>query len=342
MDPDDVFCTHCGRRSEKREEIRGAVSLIRTKLTALANEFLSVKEVNPEWFEFSSQSGAQSTFQKVNIQYEAVVQLEPEKMQLTFWDKMVESSAGMNAGFSGEVKVQKGIEVDKKIHGQLLFGGKYGFEYGKLREVVKTIAGEHGWQFKTVIFKPRMSMDSGDSNVKKRMPFPKILLSIIVLLLIAAIGTAGYLFFSDRPSTATSRTEIGVRESNSPENSGSTDNPDQLAPAEPRGFQRGGTVAGGRPFIVTDRDVYKYGERINVHYYNAPGYSRDWICVVRAGSPRTAAGNYKYIPRGGRGILTFKSPRPGKYEVRAYYSYSPSQYTISARHRFTVVRQPFE
>jgi len=106
---------------------------------------------------------------------------------------------------------------------------------------------------------------------------------------------------------------------------------------EPRVLQRDGIVADGRPFIETDKDVYYYGEQIRVHYYNAPGYARDWICIVPAGSRNTAAGNYQYIPRGGRGVLIFKSPRPGRYEARAYYSYSPYRYTVSSRYGFTVV-----
>lgn len=343
MEQNAVFCTYCGNRSEKREEGNAeGTSHIRSQLTALANEFLSVREVSPVWLEFSSQTGAQSPLQKVNIQYDAVVQLDQEKKQLTFWEKMVERSVGTNAGFFKEMKVQKGIKVDKKIHGQLLFGGKYGFEYGKLREVAKNIAAECGWQFKTVIFKPKMNMDSGGSPYKKKIPFLKILLPVLVLLFIAALGTAGYLFFSDRSTTTTSQTEIGGSDSNLEDSSDNAGNTDNMAPAEPRVLQRSGTVAGGRPFVITDKDVYNYGERIKVHYYNAPGYSRDWICVVRAGSPRTAAGNYKYIPRRGRGVLSFKPPRPGNYEARAYYSYSPFQYTISARHSFTVVRQPFE
>ena len=343
MEPDAVFCTHCGNRSEKREANNASgTSIIRSQITALANEFLSVNEVSPSWFEFSSRTGDQSPLQKVNVRYDAVVQLEPEKKQLTFWEKMVESSVGTNAGFFSEVKIQKGIEVDKKIHGQLLFGGKYGFEYGKLREIVKTIAAEQGWQFKTVIFKPKMNADSGGRDSQKSIPFQKILLTVLVLLFIAALSTAGYLFFSDRSTTATSQTEVGGSDSNLADNPDVAGNPDHMASTEPRDLQRVGTVASGKPFVITDKDVYNYGERIKVYYYNAPGYSRDWICVVRAGSPRTAAGNYKYIPRGGRGVLSFKSPRPGKYEARAYYGYSPSQYTISTRYRFTVVSRPFE
>jgi hypothetical protein len=101
-------------------------------------------------------------------------------------------------------------------------------------------------------------------------------------------------------------------------------------------------IAQGRPLplIETDKNIYNYGEKIRVHYYNAPGYSRDWLCIVPAGSRNTAAGNYQYIPGGGRGVLIFRSPRPGRYEARAYYYYSPREYAVSARYGFTVKYRP--
>ncbi len=152
--PDAAFCTNCGARLQEKKQSVQEESPIGKQLLDLANDFLSVREIAPGRFEFSSETGAQSLVQKIKIKYEAVAQLAPEKRQLTFWEKMVERSAGMDAGFFSEKKVQKGIEVGKKVHGHLLFGGKYGFEYGKLREVVKAIAVEQGWKFKTAIFKP--------------------------------------------------------------------------------------------------------------------------------------------------------------------------------------------
>ena len=96
------------------------------------------------------------------------------------------------------------------------------------------------------------------------------------------------------------------------------------------------SIAWGKPLIETDRNIYNYGEKIRVYYYHAPGYSRDWICIVPAGSRNTDAGDYKYIHRRGRGVLIFESPRPGRYEARAYYSYRPGRYVVTARYRFTV------
>jgi hypothetical protein len=101
-------------------------------------------------------------------------------------------------------------------------------------------------------------------------------------------------------------------------------------------------IAQGRPLplIVTDKNIYNYGEQIRVHFYRAPGFSRDWICIVPEGSLDTEAGDYQYISRRGQGILIFNSPGPGRYEARAYYGYSPGRYVVTARYRFTVVHHP--
>ncbi len=92
--------------------------------------------------------------------------------------------------------------------------------------------------------------------------------------------------------------------------------------------------------LYTERDTYTRGERIRVHFSGAPGLEGDWICIVSAGSPDTTAGIYQYIPRGDRtGHVIFRAPRPGYYEVRAYYNYRRDGYVVSARHAFTVVNK---
>jgi len=90
--------------------------------------------------------------------------------------------------------------------------------------------------------------------------------------------------------------------------------------------------------VRTEKDVYDQGEVIRVHFSNAPGYSSDWICIVRAGSPDSAAGNYKYLPRGvSAGTLSFNPPTPGAYEARAYYNYRHGGYRVSGRYAFQVI-----
>ncbi|MBN1472162.1 MAG: zinc ribbon domain-containing protein [Syntrophaceae bacterium] len=312
---DAAFCIHCGSRLEGPEEPHASdTSPMTTQLLALSNDFLSVRETAPGRFEFSSETGTRSPLQKVKIKYEAVAQLETQTKQLTFWEKMVESSAGITAGVFAEKTAQKGIDVSKNIHGHLLFGGKYGFEYGKLKDVVKVIAGENGWHYKTVLFKPDIGKEKASKDFWKRRLSMKILIPVVVLFFIALLGSVAYVYFSGRS------------------NAGSSDQR-----SANRGFaQTGSENDQSQQIIKTDKDTYDYGERIRVQYFNAPGHSRDWICIVPEGSRNTYAGDYQYIPRRGEGVLTFASPSPGKYEARVFYRYFPGQYRITARYNFTV------
>jgi len=88
--------------------------------------------------------------------------------------------------------------------------------------------------------------------------------------------------------------------------------------------------------IETDKLVYNHGEQIKVKYSNAPGDSKDWICIVPAGSRDREAGDWKYIPTKGNGALIFESPQPGDYEARAFYRYKTEQYDVTARYSFKV------
>jgi zinc-ribbon domain len=166
-----------------------------------------------------------------------------------------------------------------------------------------------------------------------------ILGGIVIVLIIIALAMSKSNISNKTAVNQTQGARQGVNSEElsqtNPQNS-YPENAENMESLKPKVFQRHGIVAGGNPLIETDKDIYNYGEKIRVHYYNAPGYPRDWICIVPAGSRNTAAGNYQYIPRGGRGVLIFRSPRPGRYEARAYYSYSPREYAVSARYGFTV------
>jgi hypothetical protein len=97
------------------------------------------------------------------------------------------------------------------------------------------------------------------------------------------------------------------------------------------------TTSWAAPRVSTDKSSYNLGEQIHVHFSGAPGVYGDWICIVPAGAPDTAAGDYQYLPnRANRGTLTFTAHSPGEYEVRAYFNYRLNGYVVSARHAFTV------
>lgn len=91
------------------------------------------------------------------------------------------------------------------------------------------------------------------------------------------------------------------------------------------------------PNLQTDKNNYQPGETIKVHFNDAPGNSRDWVCITLSSIPDTTAGEYQYLPSKARqGSLTFTAPAAGHYEVRAYYDYSKLGYVVSARHAFSV------
>jgi cell division protein FtsL len=170
-----------------------------------------------------------------------------------------------------------------------------------------------------------------------------ILGGIVIALIIIALVMSKSNISNKTAMTGTNEANQGMNSEEQVQADSQNDYPESMentGSMEPRILQRDGIVADGRPFIETDKDVYYYGEQIRVHYYNAPGYARDWICIVPAGSRNTAVGNFHYIPRGGRGQLLFRSPRPGRYEARAFYSYSPLRYIVSARYGFTVEDRP--
>ncbi len=321
-EPDAAFCSNCGRRMDTGAPAADQ-SPVAEELLALNSEFLSVRQTAPGRFEFSSDTGAASPLQRVKIQYDALAILEPETRQLVFWEKMVESSSGMQAGVFTEKTKQKGIEVGKGVHGELLFGGKYGFEYGNLREVVKNIAAGQGWKFKLSIFKPRAQTSAAASAGK--FPFLKVIAVCAAVLLVLLLLLIGYCSLKGDSSKQASRTDAGIYE-------------DDEAGEEPEGIYeenaRGPGEAG--QIIMTDRKVYRSGEEIRVNYYQAPGGSRDWICIVPVGSKNTDAGDYQYIPQRGDGVMTFRSPGPGRYEARAFYRYNAGEYRITARYTFVV------
>ena len=170
-----------------------------------------------------------------------------------------------------------------------------------------------------------------------------ILGGIVIVLIIIALAMSKSNIFNKKAVNQTQGASQGVNSEEQLQASsqnGYPKNSENVGSIEPKVFQRHGTVAGGNPFIETDKNIYNYGEQISVHFYRAPGFSRDWICIVPEGSLDTEAGDYQYIPGRGRGVLIFKSPGPGRYEARAYYRYSPGRYVVTARYRFTVVDHP--
>ena len=193
LDPDDEICTKCGAPfGEEGEGIEGE-GAIGAELLSLDNDFLCVSKISPQWFELTSRAGALVPGQKVTIQYQAVAQLVPEKYQVVFWEKMMETLLGMDADSSQESSIRKPIDENQEIHGYLMFGGPYGLRYDRLHRVVKAIANEQGWQFELSTSKPVMdftpSMETAlpSHASRKGRWLPAILAGAVILVLVAGL-----------------------------------------------------------------------------------------------------------------------------------------------------------
>ena len=153
---EDAFCTSCGTPVTRVSAAGAATGGLKQQLLGLKSEFLEAKELNPSRLEFSNEVAAKSPGKKIKIQYSAVADLDESKKVISFWEKLVEKSFGFSdAGFSFEKFSQKNREVSKEGKGTLLAGGKYQYNYGKLRQAVKSLADQAGWKFKLCIFKPK-------------------------------------------------------------------------------------------------------------------------------------------------------------------------------------------
>ncbi|MBP1750422.1 MAG: tetratricopeptide repeat protein [Deltaproteobacteria bacterium] len=199
LEPDEDICTKCGALFEENTESSEGEGPIGEELLSLANDFLCVNRKSPQWFELTSRPEAQVPGQKVTIKYEAVAQLVPGKYQVLFWEKMMETLVGIDAGSSQASSIQN-IDANQEIHGHLMFGGPYGFRYDRLYRVVKSIANEWGWQFELSMSKPVMDFTPPretalpsqeeaaypDTSRKSRW-IPTILAGAVILVVAAAL-----------------------------------------------------------------------------------------------------------------------------------------------------------
>jgi tetratricopeptide (TPR) repeat protein len=192
LKPDEDLCTKCGALFEENGEDSEGEGSIGAELLSLANDFLCVSRIGPQWFELTSRPGAQVPDQKVTIQYQAVAQLVPGKYQVLFWEKMMETLVGIDADSSQASSIQN-IDANQEIHGHLVFGGPYGFRYDRLHRVVKAIANEWGWQFELSMTKPAMDftppMETAfpSHTPRKSRWIPAILAGAVILVVVAAL-----------------------------------------------------------------------------------------------------------------------------------------------------------
>lgn len=124
----------------------------------LKNELMVVKKVEDNMFDLKSHIESKGWIGKVGISFSGRGILDQENKVVTYWDMIKKSSSGMGGddmGFSSESYTLKGKERSGSGAGSAPGGGKYNFDYGKVREQVRLIVEKNGWQFKTALIKPK-------------------------------------------------------------------------------------------------------------------------------------------------------------------------------------------
>ena len=89
-------------------------------------------------------------------------------------------------------------------------------------------------------------------------------------------------------------------------------------------------------YVFTDRDVYQPGDVVTVFWSGTPGNQQDWITVVAEGAAPEDAGQGTFTSGAVDGSYTVSGLAAGAYEVRVFYDYPASGYTIQASYPFTV------
>lgn len=155
LEEDANFCTQCGA---KVGEVSPPKGYFTGEVLALANDVLLVREAGPDLIKFMSNSESKWILGKIKVKFEGRAKLNREKKEVTYWDQIKKTSSGFGGeemGFGKESFVLKGIERSGSGEGFLPSGDKYSYDFGKVRELVRSFTERQGWKFKTTLFKPK-------------------------------------------------------------------------------------------------------------------------------------------------------------------------------------------
>lgn len=131
---------------------------IALQINALASDLLVVTTCGQDLYNLSSNSESKWIFGKVKMSYEGRIKLDREKKVITFWDMIKKTTTGWGGddmGFSSDKFVIKGIERSGGGLGFVPAGDTYNYDFGAMRTVVRKLAEDNGWKFKTTLFKPK-------------------------------------------------------------------------------------------------------------------------------------------------------------------------------------------
>ncbi|MFZ2315035.1 MAG: hypothetical protein WAW86_05175 [Gammaproteobacteria bacterium] len=124
----------------------------------LKNDALVIKKLEDNIFDFKSHIESKGWLGKVGISFSGRAIIDSDKKVVTYWDMIKKTSSGMGGermGFSSETFLVKGSERSGSGTGSVPGGEKYSYDYGKVRELVRSVVEKNGWQFKTTLIKPK-------------------------------------------------------------------------------------------------------------------------------------------------------------------------------------------
>lgn len=124
----------------------------------LKNDAMFITQLEDNIFDFKSHVESKGWLGKVGISFSGRAIIDSDKKVVTYWDMIKKTSSGMggeNMGFSSETFSVSGSERSGSGTGSVPGGEKYSYDYGKVRELVRSVAENNGWQFKTTLIKPK-------------------------------------------------------------------------------------------------------------------------------------------------------------------------------------------
>lgn len=127
-------------------------------LLSLANDLLHIKQVAPNIIDFRTNSESSGWTNKLKITFSGRALLDPDKQMVYYWDMISKKNVGWGgetSGVSKEIFVIKGLERSGNGTGFVLGGEKYTYDFGKIREIVRSTVEKDGWQLKIKLIKPK-------------------------------------------------------------------------------------------------------------------------------------------------------------------------------------------
>lgn len=152
----DKFCAMCGTSISI-----GMLNVEDRSLTmdilTLKNNILDVVVVGDDRIDIKGQSFSKWLLGRVTITFDGRLKLNFQNKTVRYWDSIKKTSiglGGLNTGLTKETYIVKGLERSGGGIGILPSGQTYRYDFGMVRELVRSIVEKHGWTFEVTLRRP--------------------------------------------------------------------------------------------------------------------------------------------------------------------------------------------